>query len=52
MLAIRTAIPPDVWERQAEGAIETALQVLREDDQRRTDENGEGDADSGPVMSG
>lgn len=33
-LAIRTGIPPDVWERQADGAIETAFELLHEQDKR------------------
>jgi len=53
---LRTSVPMDVWMRQPEGCIETAIRMLNEQDRiDREDQNGpDGDRFSGPgpQMSG
>jgi hypothetical protein len=51
---LRFGIPVDVWMRQPDGVIETAIRLVNEQDQAdREDQGGDdGRAGAGPQMSG
>jgi hypothetical protein len=48
VLMLRFGIPVDVWMRQPDGVIETAIRLVNEQDQADKQEQG----DAGPQMSG
>jgi hypothetical protein len=48
---LRFGIPVDVWMRQPDGVIETAIRLVNEQDQADQDED-DGSAGAGPQMSG
>ena len=55
VLMLRFGIPVDVWMRQPDGVIETAIRLVNEQDQADREKQGGGDdgrAGAGPQMSG
>jgi hypothetical protein len=48
---LRFGIPVDVWMRQPDGVIETAIRLVNEQDQADRDGD-DGSAGAGPQMSG
>jgi hypothetical protein len=49
---LRFGIPVDVWMRQPDGVIETAIRLVNEQDQADQDDGDDGRAGAGPQMSG
>jgi hypothetical protein len=58
VLMLRFGIPVDVWMRQPDGVIETAIRLVNEQDQADREKQDDGDdgddgrAGAGPQMSG
>jgi hypothetical protein len=51
VLMLRFGIPVDVWMRQPDGVIETAIRLVNEQDEKDQDDD-DGSAGAGPQMSG
>jgi hypothetical protein len=49
---LRFGIPVDVWMRQPDGVIETAIRLVNEQDREQQDDGDDGRAGAGPQMSG
>jgi hypothetical protein len=54
VLMLRFGIPVDVWMRQPDGVIETAIRLVNEQDEKDRDDqdDDDGSAGAGPQMSG
>jgi hypothetical protein len=51
VLMLRFGIPVDVWMRQPDGVIETAIRLVNEQDEKDRDDQ-DGASGAGPQMSG